>query len=113
MTTVRVRREDNNVQVIRDGKLVFDMPWDAALEFADAIKYQAHMIEEIVKREQVVFDQAILNRIGMPIGIINNRHLQAESMHEAQYNRDLRRFLPGGIKSKEAVGTPTVRLVKP
>ena len=41
---VTVRQEGTNVVVIREGRAVFDMPWDAALQLAQAIFSQAKRI---------------------------------------------------------------------
>lgn len=106
--SVTVRREGFDILVLEGGRLLFRLPWNAALEFAQAMVYQARRIEEIVKREQIVFDQAILNRRGIPIGLVVDPRLRDEAMKEAHWNSSLRRYLPGGVKSQEAVGTPAI-----
>jgi hypothetical protein len=44
----------------------------------------------------------------MPFGLTDNPVAQAEVAKEAAWNRELRRALPGGVRSSEVVGTPTV-----
>lgn len=106
--SVTIRREGRDVLILERGRLVFRIPWDAALELGSAIIQQARRVEEIVKRDQIVYDQAILNRLGIPIGLICDPRLKDEAMKEAHWNSSLRRYLPGGVKSQEAVGTPAV-----
>lgn len=107
--SVTIRREGFEILLLDPhGRLLLRLPWEAALRLGGAIMQQARRVEEIVKRDQVVFDQAILNRRGVPIGLINDPHLQQEAMKEAAWNSQLRRYLPGGVQSQEAVGTPSL-----
>lgn len=110
MNNLRIRQDGKTVQVIRNGVLLLDMPWDAAVDVAMAILQQARLVEEIEKREEIIRDQAILNRVGLQIGLLNNSYLQQEAMKEAQYNSELRRYLPDS--NLKVVGKPTLRLVK-
>ena len=106
--SVTVRLEGAEVLILEGGRLLLRMPWDAALEFAQAVVHQARRVEEIAKRERIVHDQAILNRLGIPVGLVNDPRLRADAMSEAHWNSQLRRYLPGGVRSQEAVGAPTI-----
>jgi len=112
LSHITVRREGPYVVLLDgNGRLILRLPWEAALRLGQAITTQARRIQETadpLTRKRVVADQALLNRIGMPIGLINDPALKREAMHEAAWNSDLRRYLPGGIRTQEAVGTPAI-----
>lgn len=108
MTTLRFRQHYTGVQIIRDGKLVVEMPWDAALRAAAALRHVGQRAEEWASAERIASDQALMIRAGAPIGLSNNPRIIAEATKQAQHDRDLRRYLPGGIKSKSIVGVPTI-----
>lgn len=93
--------------VIRpDGSLGGEFSWEGAKALAQALTVQANRAEEWAKAERVAMDAAILLRSGAPFGITDHPAIQAEAAKEAAWNRDLRRWMPGGVKSEEAVGTP-------
>lgn len=112
LSAVTIRREGPDVVLLDgNGRLILRLPWEAALRMGQGIMTQARRIQETadpLTRKRVVADQALLNRIGVPIGLINDSRLKDEAMHEAAWNSDLRRYLPGGIRTQEAVGTPTL-----
>jgi hypothetical protein len=105
---IRIRQEGTSVQLLKDGKLLVEMPWDAALEVARVIQHVAHRAEELAKHTEVALDHAILLRAGVPIGLAVDPRVVEEAEQMAQYDRDLRRYMPGGVKSKERFGVPTV-----
>ena len=111
-TTVNVSQEATNVVVVKDGRVVFDMPWDAALALAQAIRIKALTAEEHAKAEAIIADQAILTRVGVPMGLTRNPTMLREAAKEAAWNSSLRRYIPlkraGGIRSQAVFGTPTV-----
>jgi len=104
----KVKQNGTRVLVLIDGKLALDLPWEAALALSKGIRIQAKRAEELAKAPQIIQDQALIQRAGFPVGLTNNPDIQKEAMKVAQHDRKLRRFLPGGIKSEGAVGTPTV-----
>lgn len=112
LSAVTIRREGPDVVLLdQQGRLVLRLPWEAALRLGGAIMQQARRIEETqnpITRAQVVRDQAILTRRGVPIGLIADPALRNEAMKEAHWNSDLRRYLPGAVPSQEAVGTPAI-----
>jgi hypothetical protein len=114
---IAIRAEGNRVLVIRNGKAILDMPWDAALTFSKAVRIKALEAEEIGKVESLVFDQAILTRMGVPFGLTNNGAILKEATKEAAWNSDLRRYIrgkrAGGLESQAVVGTPNIIRTNP
>ena len=104
----RVRQEGTRVLIISEGKLLLDLPWKAALAISKGLHTAAKLAEEQAKVLEIIKDQALIQRAGFPVGLTNNPAIQKEAMKVAQHDRDLRRFLPGGIKSESIVGTPTL-----
>jgi hypothetical protein len=65
-------------------------------------------LEELEQAERIAMDSAILLRAGSHFGLSNDPRILGMAKTEAVHNRDLRRFMAGGVKSKEAFGTPTI-----
>lgn len=107
-TIVRVRQEGASVLLIIDERAT-EMPWDAAIELGRALIAKGHLAEEIAKHEQVIEDQAILTRAGIPIGLAVDERVVQEAAKEAAWSTKLRRWIPGGVKSRQMVWGPTVR----
>ena len=105
---MRVRQDDTHVLLITGGTAVADMSWEAALELSKAIYIKAKEAEEIAKAAGIINDQALLIRTGAPFGLSSNPDIQSEAAKEAAWNGGLRRYLPGGVKSREAFGRPAV-----
>lgn len=114
---VAIRNEGNRVLVIQNGKALLDLPWDAALALAKAIRIKALIAEEEDKAESIIFDQAILTRMGIPLGLTSNPAMLHEAGKEAAWNSDLRRYIrgkrAGGIASQSVVGTPAIIQMNP
>jgi len=112
ISTLQIRQEGQRVIVISNGKAILDLPWDAALAVAQAIRVKARLAEEQAKAEQIVFDQALLTRLGLPLGLTGNRAIQREAQKEAAWNSDLRRYIRhnrmGGMGSQTALGAPAI-----
>ena len=106
---VTVRHEGIRVLLIRDGLTLLDLPWDAALELSKAFRIQAARAEQTAKTAQVIADQALLIRKGLPISLTPNPAVFKEAGNEAAHNRDLRRFIPGGVPDKVEFGFPRLR----
>jgi hypothetical protein len=107
MANARIRSEGAEVVLTIDGREV-RLPYTAALEIAKVLFSAGKAAEEIALRESIITDQAILLRAGVPLGLTDHPHLQKEAVKTAMYDRDLRRYMPGGVKSGEVFGTPTV-----
>lgn len=113
MAHLRIRQEGSDVLLIRGGKLLVRLPWDAALVVARELHQAGKLAEEQAKAEGIVMDQAIVLRAGMPFGLSSDPRIQREAGKEAAWNSKLRRYMPGGIKSQEQVGRPAVIKHKP
>ena len=112
VATVDVRREGTRVLVLHEGRLLFDLEWDAALALARALQVQGKAAEEEAKATEIIGDQAILTRLGIPFGLTDRGDLLREACQEAAWNSDLRRYIgPGrarGIESQAVFGRPRV-----
>lgn len=103
-----IRHEGTRVLLFLNGRLVADMEWRAADMLARALIVQARKAEEEAQAERIILDDALLFRAGFPLGLTNRPDLTREVYKEAAWNSDLRRYLPGGIRSRERFGTPTI-----
>lgn len=101
-----IRSIKDKVIILLDGKLIATMPWEAAKEFAAAIKHQAGLSEEYTKADQVSSDQAMLIRSGLPINLANLSDVQKLAWWKAQNDDNARRVPVKGIPSKGKVGAP-------
>lgn len=111
-TKTQIRQEGANVMVIENGKTVAIWPWHIADVVARAITMKARQAEEIAKAEQIIMDNAIIHRAGLPFGLSNHPKILQETKKEALYNRNLRRYMPN-IKTNELVFTPVIRSLPP
>lgn len=105
-----VRIDGLDVALIVDGQRKLSLPWESALQLAAAIRYQAKLIEEQVKHEKVINDQAILFGHGIPIGLAIDPRIRHEARKLAVNEKKLRKqgLGMGGIESTEHVGAPTI-----
>jgi hypothetical protein len=111
MSELRVIREGSKLAFVVDGKLLFDTwtRWQDALEIAQLIRNEAKQAEAHDKAAQIIEDGAILARAGASIGLTGDRATIDEIAKEAAWNRDLRRYMPGGVKSAGKVGKPNIK----
>lgn len=108
---VAIRQEGTRVLVLKNGVCIFDMPWEAALAFADGLKAKGKKAEELAKANQIVSDQAVLMRAGAPFALTSHPAILDEARKEAATNRDLRRYTPTpSVASGERFGVPSVKL---
>ena len=110
MSISLVRQEANRVHLIINGKLVANMPWQAADELRDALRIQARAAEEHEKADQIISDGAMLLRAGVRIGLTDNPKMQQAIINEAVGNTTLRRNIRPlqGVASQEILGLPRV-----
>jgi hypothetical protein len=108
-----VRHEGAMVLVLFDGALKFEMPWRAAARLWRAVVTKARQADELAHADQVVLDGALMLRTGAPCGLTDNPAIQAEVVKAAVHDRDLRRYLPGGVKGTVILGAPVIRLADP
>jgi hypothetical protein len=106
--TISVRQNGMEVLLLHNGRRVASVPWQHALQLAKAIQATARRAEEIEKHDQVAFDHAIMRRVGAPFGLALNCHVRTLGDQMAAWNSKLRRYLPGGVRSQERLGVPTV-----
>lgn len=112
---IQILQKKGGVCIVVNGRLVTDepIPWQAARDISRHIATVAKLAEEWDKAEQLIQDAAILQRAGANIGLTSNPVILAEAGKEAAHNRDLRRYMPGGIKSQAQFGRPTLTGTKP
>lgn len=94
--------------ILAGGVLLADMPWQKADELARALTAKARAAETLAKVDGIARDHAILLRAGAPFGLTNNPTIRNMAARIAAWDRRLRRYMPGGIKSEEHVGVPSV-----
>ena len=113
---------DGNGKVLYqyNGKVIFGgkVPWETADLIAKQSTRAARKAEEICKANRIIMDNALLQRSGFPIGLSDHPAIKDETIKEALYNRDLRRYLKphkpsvasgiGNIKSRGVVGCPSL-----
>lgn len=111
---VTVKRDGANIVLEMSTKVI---PYDAALELARAIIIKAKQIEEDVKAGRIIADQALLIRLGIPIGLTNDPAKIKEAMKDSYWDPELRKYITGaraiGIESAEKIGTPSLIMHKP
>lgn len=110
VAAVRVRRDDGNI-IVEDaarGAIVLSAPLSAAMAIGEALISKARELETVEQADSIIFDQAILQRMGAGFGLAHRPDMQREAMKEAHWNSQLRRYLPGGVRSQEIVPAPQV-----
>lgn len=108
LRTLEVRTDNDRVVLLEEGKAILNIPWEMASNLGRMLIAKSKIAEEQAKALDIIKDQAIIQRAGFKFGLTNDPDIQDEAMKEAQYNRKLRRAMPGGVKSKGKVGTPTL-----
>lgn len=109
MSKAVLQQNGTKVDLVIDGAIVATLPWQKANELARGLLAQAKRAEEWECAERIASDQALLLRSGVPIGLTEHPAIQAEAAKRAAWDRDLRRYLPGGVKAQSIVGIPAVR----
>jgi hypothetical protein len=99
-----VKWEGDRVIVIRNGELVHDVHWQAALEIAAAMIAQARKAEEWANKDRIVIDQAILVRAGSSLPLATHPKIQAEALQQSRWNSMLRRFMPNPKPMPDKIG---------
>lgn len=92
-----------------------EVPIKVARQIATMLLAKANLaIEQRPKvAEHLAVDSAILLRAGVPIGLSNHPKILDMAKTEAEHNRDLRRYMPEGIKSQVQFGTPKLEAQDP
>ena len=102
---------------------VMDMTWQKADELAAALTRMARRGEEYEKANQIIADNALLQRSGANFGLSDRPDINGETIKEALYNKTLRRLMPWrqknvshgieAIRSRGVVGSPALTKQKP
>lgn len=113
LRTIRIESADS-LLVIKNGVAIDQMTPECMIATARVMIAQANKAMETRPKiaEQIALDSALLLRAGVPLGLTNNPKILDMARVEAVSNRDLRRAMPGGVKSAEQVGAPSVSHVK-
>jgi len=99
-----------DVVLIDRNSAILRLPWDAAIALGQAMIYQGRQIEESVKADKIIQDQAFLMRMGIPLGLTSNPIMLRESLKEAVWDSKLRRYIPTcGVGNNSIVGAPKLR----
>lgn len=113
---VDIKREGGHVlaQFTNDGKcFVLQLEGKTAVDIARLLREQGLLADEFAQAERIADDSAILLRAGSNFALSNDPRIIEEAKKRAAWDTDLRRFMPGGVKSEEAFGTPAVVLHPP
>lgn len=94
---LNISRDGTRVIVSENGSLLFTLPWDAALALSSAIRQQAKLAEEESRAVEIVRDQSILFKNGIPLALSSRHDILTESAKSA-----------GGIPSQGIVGVPRI-----
>jgi hypothetical protein len=116
MLTIRIRREGTQIllQAIDGAKsFVLQLEAQAAIETAAALLSAGRQAEEWANAESIAADSAILMRSGAPFSLSDHPKIIAEAAKQAAWDSTLRRAMPGGVKSREAFGLPTLKQSPP
>jgi hypothetical protein len=108
VSKVRFIQNGGRVLMLVDDKLSADLPWRAADVVAKALLSVSRLAEEWDDAERLAIDSAILLRAGVGFGLTDHPRIAGEARKEAVSNRQLRRYMPGGVKSREQFGKPSV-----
>lgn len=109
--SVEVKREGGRVLLLMGGELKLDVPWEGALQIAQALHVMGKKCEEQAKASQIADDQAILLRSGFRLGLSAEPAIMKEAAKRALHDPKLRKYIPSqleGIKSLAEFGVPTV-----
>ena len=111
---VRIRRIDQDILVedARSGNALFILPIEAAHRVGEAMISKARDIESEDISDELAFDQGILLRKGVPLGLTSNPRIQDEAAKIAAWDGRLRRYIRGGVRRLNHVGTPGIKKEK-
>lgn len=112
LIAVRVSHDGDHVQLVVNGSLVFNVPWEEALSIAKMLWQHAKLAEETAKAEEIIRQEAALMRSGAPIGLVTRWDMKLEAGKEAAWGW-VRRYLPNKIRQSGHVFAPTVKQLPP
>lgn len=92
-----------------DGKcFVLQLEGKVAVEIGKTLHREGLLADEFAHADRVAEDSAILLRAGSNFALSNDPRIINEAKKRASWSSRLRRYLPGGVKSQEAFGTPSI-----
>jgi hypothetical protein len=112
LIAIRITHDGDHVQLVVNGALVFNIPWQQALDVSRAIHQHAKRAEETAKAEQIIHQEAALMRSGAPLSLVTRWDMKREAGKEAAWGW-VRRYLPNRIRQTGHVFAPTVRQLPP
>jgi len=106
VSTIRFLQDYSKVLLIVDGKCVATIPAKQAVEAGHALRHVGARAQEWEEAQRLIEDQAIMIRTGAPFSLTGDPKLNAEAFKEAQWNSELRRYIPAvkPIQSAEKIG---------
>lgn len=107
LIVIRVSHDGDHVQLIVSGALVFNIPWQQALDVSKAIHQHAKLAEETAKAEHIIHQEAALMRAGAPFGLVTRWDMKMEAGKEAAWGW-VRKYLPNRIRQTGHVFAPTI-----
>lgn len=94
--------------VLNLGADFIQMETSVARQIARMLTEAVRRVEELEQAERIAMDSAILLRAGSNFALSNNPKIIGEATKLAAWDGDLRRYMPGGVQSQEAMGTPSI-----
>lgn len=104
-------KRDGKFEIISlDGAVFAVMPLEMAQMVSNEVIAKAREIETEESFDEVIFDQAILNRTNFipNLGLVSGKHWHSEANKVATWDSKLRRYIRGGVKRQRIVSSPTV-----
>lgn len=79
--------ERNRVQLVKNGQLVFDSPWEEVKELVRLLSSATIKAQEWAEAHNMIQVQATLIKGGIPFSVVNNPEIYKEAQKEAQWGR--------------------------
>jgi hypothetical protein len=96
-------------QFIADGREVnMELDPQQAEELIKQMIRVQRQADEYDNANRIIGDSALLLRAGVPLGLSNHPKILERARVEAAHDRTLRRAMPGGIKSEQQFGRPSI-----
>ena len=97
-------QQGTRVIVVKNGTLVMDLEWQAALEFGQALLATARKAEACAKAPRIIEDQAVIIRAGLAFPLTDDKKMIEAAMQESRWSRALRRYMPAKRKMPDKIG---------
>lgn len=107
LITIRVAHDGDHVQLVLNGALVFNVPWQQALDISKTLYKHAKLAEETASAEQIIHQEAALVRSGAPFSLTNHPVMKQEAGKEAAWGW-VRKYLPNRIRQRGIVYAPAL-----